>query len=241
MRIIVFKDKKAQGEAAASLFAAQIMRKADAVLGFATGSTPLDTYAALTGLYARGALDFSTVRSFNLDEYVGLPATHPQSYQRFMSENLFSKINMPSAHHCLPDGTAADPAAECARYEAAIAASGGIDLQLLGIGHNGHIGFNEPGNAFEQDTHVVTLTERTIEANTRFFASADEVPRQAISMGIGTIMRARGIVLIINGSDKAEITRDALTGPVTPKIQASILQFHQNVTVLLDEAAASKL
>lgn len=241
MRIIVCKDKKAQGEAAASLFAAQILRKADSVLGFATGSTPLGTYDALAGLYARGALDFSTVRTFNLDEYVGMDPAHEQSYFRFMVDNLFSKVNIPKENYVLPDGNAADVNAECAAYEKKIAAAGGIDLQLLGIGHNGHIGFNEPGDVFPMDTHVVGLTESTIEANKRFFASADDVPRQAMSMGIGTIMKAKGIVLVINGVEKADITLKALKGPVTPEIPASILQFHQNVTVVLDEAAASKL
>ena len=241
MRIIVCKDKKAQGEAAASLFAAQILRKANTVLGFATGSSPLGTYAALASQYERGALDFSTVRTFNLDEYVGMNPEHEQSYFRFMYDNLFSKVNIPKENYRLPDGNAKDLAAECARYEAEIEAAGGIDLQLLGIGHNGHIGFNEPDSIFPQDTHVVDLTESTIEANKRFFASANEVPRQAVSMGIGTIMRARGIVLVINGAEKADITKKALQGPVTPQVQASILQFHQNVTVILDEAAAAKL
>lgn len=241
MRIIVCKDKKAQGEAAASLFAAQILRKADSVLGFATGSTPLGTYEALAGLHARGALDFSTVRTFNLDEYVGMDPAHEQSYFRFMVENLFSKVNIPKGNYVLPDGNAADVQAECAAYEKKIAAAGGIDVQLLGIGHNGHIGFNEPDDVFAMDTHVVDLTQSTIEANKRFFASADDVPRQAISMGIGTIMRAKAIVLVINGAEKADITYKALKGPVTPAVPASILQFHRNVTVVLDAAAAAKL
>lgn len=241
MRVIVCKDKKAQGEAAASLFAAQILRKADAVLGLATGSTPLETYGELAAMHARGALDFSTVRTFNLDEYAGMDPAHEQSYYRFMMDNLFSKVNIPKGSCQLPNGNATDLQAECMRYEQAIAAAGGIDLQLLGIGHNGHIGFNEPGEDFPQETHVVTLTERTIEANQRFFASAADVPRQALSMGIGTIMKARGIVLIISGADKAEITAKALRGPVTPQVQASILQFHPNVTVVLDTAAAANL
>lgn len=241
MRIVVCRDKKAQGEAAASLFAAQILRKPDSVLGFATGSTPLDTYAALAKLHARGALDFAAVRTFNLDEYVGMDPAHEQSYFRFMYENLFSKVNIKAENYRLPDGNAADIGAECAAYEAAIETAGGIDLQLLGIGHNGHIGFNEPGEIFVEKTHCVTLSERTIEANKRFFASAAEVPKRAISMGIGTIMRARGIVLIINGADKAEIAARALAGAVTPAVPGSILQFHQNVTVILDPAAAAKL
>ncbi|MDL2319180.1 glucosamine-6-phosphate deaminase [Eubacteriales bacterium OttesenSCG-928-A19] len=241
MNVIICKDLKAQGKAAASLFAAQMLAKRDSVLGFATGSSPLGTYDALAGLHARGALDFSSVRTFNLDEYVGMDPAHEQSYRRFMTENLFSRVNMPADHYRLPDGLAKDLDAECAAYEQAIRDAGGIDMQLLGIGHNGHIGFNEPGDTFPDATHVVSLSERTIEANKRFFASADEVPRQAISMGIGTIMRARAIVLIIGGAEKADITRQALYGPVTPLVPASILQFHQHVTVVLDEAAASKL
>ncbi len=241
MRIVVCKDVTAQGEAAASLFAAQILRKKDSVLGFATGSTPIPTYAALAALCQRGAVDFANVRTFNLDEYVGMDPAHEQSYFRFMVENLFSKVNIKPENYCLPNGNAADVDAECARYEAAIGAAGGIDLQLLGIGNNGHIGFNEPADCFADATHAVDLTESTIEANKRFFASANDVPRRAMSMGIGTIMRANGIVLVISGAGKADITRQALTGPVTPQVPASILQFHKNVTVILDEAAAREL
>lgn len=241
MRIIVCKDKQTQGEAVASLFAAQILRKADSILGLATGSTPIPSYAALVALYERGVVDFSTVRSFNLDEYVGLPREHKESYDSFMRANLFSKVNMPEGNFRLPDGNAADPQAECAAYEKAIREAGGVDLQLLGIGHNGHIGFNEPADAFADATHLVTLAERTIEANTRFFASSAEVPRQAVTMGIGTIMRARGVVLVISGEDKADIAKAALQGPVTPAVPASVLQFHRHVTVVLDKAAAAKL
>ncbi|MCL1964649.1 MAG: glucosamine-6-phosphate deaminase [Firmicutes bacterium] len=241
MRIMVCRDKAAQGEAAASLFAAQILRKADSVLGFATGSTPLMTYAALAGLCERGAVDFSKARTFNLDEYVGMDPSHEQSYSRFMADNLFSKVNIPRENCQLPNGNAKDMDAECGRYEAAIEAAGGIDLQLLGIGHNGHIGFNEPSGHFARKTHCVTLTETTIEANKRFFASAGEMPRRALSMGIGTIMKARGIVLVIHGEDKADITAKAIRGPVTPSVPASILQFHPDVTVILDETAAAKL
>ena len=179
MRIMICKDKQSQAEAAASLFAAQILRKADSVLGFATGSTPLMTYAALAGLCDRGVLDFSRVRTFNLDEYAGFPPSHEQSYHRFMVENLFSKVNIPQGNYRLPAGDAKDIAAECADYEAAIEAAGGIDLQFLGIGHNGHIGFNEPADHFPGKTHCVTLTESTIEANKRNFASAADVPRRA--------------------------------------------------------------
>ena len=241
MKIHVYRDLEAQGKAAAALFAAQILKKPDSVLGFATGSTPLRTYAALADLYAQGALDFSRVHTFNLDEYVGMAREHEQSYFNFMYTNLFSKVNIPAENYRLPNGLAADIDRECAEYEAAIEAAGGIDLQFLGIGHDGHIGFNEPCGEFPKATHCVALTPITIEANKRFFASADEVPRRAISMGIGTIMRARGVVLVIYGADKAEITARALKGPVTPQVPASILQYHPNCTVLLDEAAAAEL
>ncbi len=241
MNIVVCKNQEIQGEAAACIFAAQVLRKPDSILGFATGSTPLCTYSALASLYQRGTLSFRNVRSYNLDEYVGLDPSHEQSYARFMEENLFSKIDIAKGNHHVPNGIAADVDAEASRYEAAIQAAGGIDLQLLGIGLNGHIGFNEPGDGFPNATHSVTLTESTIEANKRFFASADEVPRQALSMGIGTIMRAREIVLLISGEAKADITVAALRGPVTPKVPASILKLHSHVTVILDEAAAAKL
>lgn len=241
MHVILFQDMQQLGEAAGSLFAAQVLRKADSVLGFATGSSPLCTYASLSALYTRGAVDFSAVRTFNLDEYVGLPATHAQSYAYFMWQNLFSKINIKPVNCHLPNGMAEDLDAECENYEQQISDAGGVDLQLLGIGHNGHIGFNEPGDIFTEHTNCVSLTQRTIDANKRFFTSADDVPRRALSMGIGTIMRARGIVLIIYGADKAEITAQALKGPITPQVPASILRFHPNVTVLLDKAAAAAL
>lgn len=241
MRIVTFGDTQGLAAAASSLIGAQVLQKADSVLGFATGSSPLGTYAALAEDCQRGILDFSQVRTYNLDEYVGLPAEHPQSYAYFMRENFFSKINIKPENCHLPCGTAHDLDAECAGYERQINAAGGIDVQLLGIGHNGHIGFNEPSDVFPDATGCVELTERTIDANKRFFASVADVPRRALSMGIGTIMRARRIVLIIHGADKAEITALALKGPVTPRVPASILQFHPCVTVLLDTAAAAML
>lgn len=241
MRIITFQDKQDLGEAVAILFAAQVIQKADSVLGFATGSTPLETYAALAHFHQRGVLDFSAVRTYNLDEYVGLPAEHEQSYAYFMRKNLFSRINIKPENCHLPNGMADNLDAECASYERRIEADGGVDLQLLGIGHNGHIGFNEPGSIFQDETNCVSLTPETIDANKRFFASAEDVPRRAISMGIGTIMKARGIVLLIHGADKADICQRALCGPVTPQVPASILRYHPNVTVLIDQAAASKL
>ena len=223
------------------MFAAQILRKADCVLGLATGSTPLETYAALTAMYERGALDFGAVRSFNLDEYVGMKPDQEQSYFRFMYENLFSKVNIPQGNYFLPDGAAADVDAECARYEAAIEAAGGIDLQFLGLGHDGHIGFNEPADHFPLATHCVDLAEQTIEANKRFFASADDVPRRAISLGVGTIMRARRTLLIATGADKADAVYGLVRGAITPSLPASALRLHPHCVVLLDEEAASRL
>ena len=215
--------------------------KPDCVLGLATGSTPIGTYEQLVEKYKAGDLDFSAVKSVNLDEYKGLPRTNDQSYYYFMHEHLFDKVNIDSENTHLPDGTKEDSVKECAEYEEVIRSLGGVDLQLLGLGHNGHIGFNEPGSFFDGDTHCVDLTEMTIEANKRFFASADDVPRQAYTMGIGTIMRARKLLMIISGEDKADITAAALCGEVTPQVPASIIQFHPDVTVIADPAALSKV
>ena len=237
MHVHVYDSQRQTALAAASLFAATILSKPDAVLGLATGSTPLLLYRVLVDMQ----LDWRRVRTFNLDEYLGLAPDHPQSYHHFMWENLFRHVNIRPENVHIPDGLAADVPAFCADYEARIRAVGGIDLQLLGIGSDGHIGFNEPSSSLVSRTRIKTLTQRTRADNARFFASADEVPRRALSMGIGTIMRARGVVLVIYGADKAEITAKALKGPVTPEVPASILQFHPNCTVLLDEAAASRL
>lgn len=241
MEIVVCKDYNTLGERAAIMFAAQVTEKPESVLGFATGSSPLSTYAHLAKLCEEGAVDFSRVTTYNLDEYYGMGPTEEQSYRKFMNDNLFTKINIKLENTHVLDGLTADPDKECADYEKAIAAAGGIDMQLLGIGHDGHIGFNEPCGEFPGDTHLVTLVPMTLEANARFFKSVDEVPKQALSMGIGTIMRARKIVMVVNGADKAETVRKMVYGPVTPQLPASILQFHSNVTVFLDEAAASRL
>lgn len=241
MTVRVYKNAEAIGKAAASLFAATVIRKPDCVLGFATGSTPVPTYQALSELYRDGAVDFSGVTTYNLDEYVGLGHEHEQSYYYFMTDNLFRHINVPKENIHVLSGTAKDPAAECAAYDAAIDAAGGIDLQILGIGNNGHIAFNEPASTFAPTTHVVNLTESTIQANTRFFNNSDEVPRQALTMGIGSIMKARAIVIIATGAAKAEAVKAMLTGPVDPTCPASVLQLHPDVTVMLDEAAASLL
>lgn len=226
---------------AANIISAQIIAKPDCVLGLATGSTPIGTYEKLVKRYKKGDLDFSQVRTVNLDEYKGLTRDNDQSYYYFMHEHLFNHVNIPEESTNVPDGTASDGDSECVRYEALIRELGGQDLQLLGLGHNGHIGFNEPSDSFAKTTHCVDLQERTIEANKRFFASADDVPKQAYTMGIGTIMQAKKILIIASGEDKADIIRDAFFGPVTPRVPASILQFHPDVTLVADAAALSKI
>ncbi len=234
----VYEDAKSACEAGAVLMAAEILKRDDCVLGLATGSTPIPTYEKLVSMYQAGILDFSNVRSFNLDEYVGIDYANPVSYHAFMNENLFSKVNMKQENIHLPDGCTDE---DGARYDKAIREAGGVDIQLLGIGRNGHIGFNEPCDCFPIGTHVVTLTESTIQANARFFSSADEVPRKAISMGIGNIMSARAVLLIATGADKADAVYRTICGPVTPQVPASVLQLHPCCTILLDKAAASKL
>lgn len=239
MIVHVFENAAQVARAAAALFTAQILKKPDSVLGLATGSTPIDTYQELIRLHKDGILDFSRVTTFNLDEYVGLPADHEQSYDYFMRQQLFSHINIKSTH--LPSGIAPDMTQECRDYEELIKQAGGIDLQLLGIGNNGHIGFNEPNDHFVYSTNRVKLAESTIKANRRFFDSEDQVPREALSMGIGTIMQAKSILMICLGEGKAEVVEKMINGPVDPKVPASILRTHHHVTVLLDQAAASKL
>lgn len=241
MRIIVAKDYKDMSRKAANIISAQIITKPDCVLGLATGSSPIGTYDQLVEWYEKGDLDFSKVSSVNLDEYRGLDHSHDQSYYYFMHEHLFDRVNIDPANTNVPDGTEPDAEKECKRYEELIASYGGVDLQLLGLGHNGHIGFNEPAPVFDKATHCVDLTESTIEANKRFFASADDVPKQAYTMGIGTIMKAKKILVVVSGADKADIVAKAFYGDVTPEVPASVLQFHPDVTVVVDEAAASKL
>lgn len=229
------------GKLAADVFEAVIKEKPDCVIGLATGSTPLPLYRELIAREKAGQIDFSAVHSANLDEYKGLAPDHPQSYRKFMQDNLFDHISIKPENTKVPDGLAEDVQAMCEAYEAQIEAWGGIDLQLLGIGHDGHIGFNEPEDHFPGITHEVELTEMTREANKRFFNSIDEVPTAAFTMGIGTVMAARKIVMVITGKDKAEIARAAFRGPVTPQVPASILQFHPDVTLIVDEAAAALL
>ena len=225
---------------AANIISAQVIMKPDCVLGLATGGTPVGTYEKLVERYNEGDLDFSEVTSVNLDEYRGLPKEHPESYWSFMHKNLFDKVNIrPEAIH-LPDGTNPDAADACKKYNEIIHSVGGIDLQLLGLGPNGHIGFNEPGKAFELETHCVDLTEATIEANKRFFdGNVDLVPKQAYTMGIRTIMQARKVLMVVNGAGKAEIVKKAFFGPVTPEVPASILQLHPDFILVADEEALS--
>jgi len=241
LRIQTYDTPQQVGAAAAILIGAQLLRKPDSVLGLATGSSPVPTYRELIRLYREGVLDFSRATTFNLDEYCRLPVEHPCSYHRFMREELFSHVNLPQERTHIPDGTAGDIAAECARYDQAIAAAGGIDLQLLGIGRNGHIGFNEPSDQFVYGCHVVKLTQSTIEANRRFFASEAEVPREAVSLGVGSIMNADNVLLIATGGDKAEAVRKAIREDIDPGTQASILRTHPSVIFLLDRAAAAQL
>lgn len=239
MNIIKAKDYEDLSRKAANIIAAQVILKPDCVLGLATGSSPLGTYKNLIEGYNKGDLDFSNVKSVNLDEYRGLTKDNDQSYYYFMHNNLFKHININPDNTNVPDGTEADADKACSDYNAIIDSMGGVDIQLLGIGHNGHIGFNEPADEFPKLTHCVDLQESTIEANKRFFASIDDVPRQAYTMGIQTIMRAKKVLLIASGADKAEIMKKALFGPVTPQVPASILQMHNDCTIVADEAALS--
>ena len=217
---------------AANLISAQIIIKEDSVIGLATGSTPLGIYRTLVRWYEKSDLDFSNVRTVNLDEYCGIPFHDPHSYHYFMETHLFSKINIKKTNTHIPNGMAADIQQECRRYDALIDSLGGIDIQLLGIGHNGHIGFNEPSNTFSKNTTCITLSENTIQSNSRFFETASEVPRTAITMGMQSIMCSRKIILVSNGKDKADIIRKTMEGPITPSIPASILQLHPDATIL---------
>ena len=241
MKIYKAKDYKDMSRKAANIISAQVIMKPNCVLGLATGSTPIGTYDQLVEWYNKGDLDFSEVTTVNLDEYKGLPRTNDQSYYYFMHQHLFDRVNIDPERTNVPNGMEPDAEKECGRYEELIRSLGGVDLQLLGLGHNGHIGFNEPGEAFEKETHCVDLTESTIEANKRFFASADDVPKQAYTMRIKTIMQAKKILIVVNGENKADIVERAFFGPVTPEVPASILQLHNDVTLVGDEAALAKI
>lgn len=241
MRIIAAKDYEHMSRQAANLISAQVILKPDSVLGLATGSSPIGTYQQLIEWYKKGDVDFSRVRSVNLDEYVGLDLSSDQSYVYFMRYNFFDHINIDLANTNVPCGVNPNAEEECARYDALIRNYGGIDLQLLGLGPNGHIGFNEPDDAFPKGTHKVALTDATIQANKRFFEKEEDVPRYAYTMGIRDIMQARRVVMVVSGAGKAEIVKQAFRGPITPRVPASILQLHQDFTLVADEAALSAL
>ena len=239
MKIYQEKDYDALSRRAANLISAEVIRKPDCVLGLATGSTPVGTYRQLSAWNQKGDFSFKDVRTVNLDEYLGLPPTHDQSYRYFMQENLFDKIDIPFEHTHVPDGMAADPEQECRRYDELVRSLGYADLQLLGLGRNGHIGFNEPGDCFRKETHVVELTQNTIEANARFFENEAAVPKKAITMGIGCIMAARCVLLVASGANKAEAVYRTVCGPIPPQCPASILQLHNDVVIVGDEEALS--
>lgn len=241
--MVIYKatDYKDMSRKAANIISAQVIMKPNCVLGLATGSTPIGTYDQLVEWYQKGDLDFSAVTSVNLDEYKGLSHDSDQSYYYFMHKHLFDRVNINPDQTHVPNGMEPDSAVECQRYEDLIHSLGGVDLQLLGLGNNGHIGFNEPEEAFETVTHCVNLTQSTIDANARFFATKKEVPTQAYTMGIKTIMQAKKILVVVNGEGKADIVKRAFFGPVTPSVPASILQMHNDVTLVGDAAALSKI
>ena len=239
MRVIITVNYEEMSKKAAEIVKKQIKEKPNTVLGLATGSTPLGMYKHLIEMYKRGEIDFSNVITFNLDEYIGLSPDHPQSYHYFMFHNFFNHINIKKENVHIPNGIAEDLEEECRKYEEEIEKAGGIDLQILGIGINGHIGFNEPDESIETKTHVVTLTEKTINANKRFFKSAEEVPRKAITMGLGSIMKAKKIVLLASGKNKAEAIKETIKGQLTTKVPATVLALHPDVTIIIDKEAAS--
>lgn len=235
MNFITVKSYDELSARAAAIICAQVVLKPNCTLGLATGSSPLGTYARMAEKYRAGEVDFSRVTSINLDEYVGLDGSHDQSYRYFMNENLFRHINIDLKNTYVPDGRAEDVKHECEAYDALIESVGGIDLQLLGIGLDGHIGFNEPDTFFEKETHKVELDPSTIEANARFFESRDDVPRYALTMGMGGIMGAKRVLLIANGKAKKDIVEKSFFGPITPAVPASILQLHPDLTVIYSE------
>ena len=241
MVICKASDYKDLSRKAANIIAAQMILKPDCTLGLATGSSPVGTYEQLIERFKDGDLDFSRITSVNLDEYKGLAPDNDQSYRYFMNTNLFNHVNVDKAHTFVPDGLEPDAEKACREYDEIIENVGGIDLQLLGLGHNGHIGFNEPADSFSKGTNCVDLTESTIEANKRFFESEADVPRQAYTMGIRTIMLAKKILVVVSGKDMAEILKKVVCGPVTPEVPASVLQLHPDVTIVADSEACSLL
>lgn len=241
MNVLIFDTEEQIGIAAGNYMCGQVLQKPDSVLGLATGSTPLKPYGQMIDLYKKGVVDFSKVTTFNLDEYVNLDVNDKNSYHSFMHENLFDHINIPEGSINFLNGNASDPEKECEEYENKIKKAGGIDIQLLGIGSNGHIAFNEPSDCFQRWSHVVNLKESTVKDNSRFFKSIEEVPTQAVTMGIGSIMQAKKILIIAIGENKAKAIKQLINGNVTPQCPASVLQFHTDVTLMLDRSAASLL
>ena len=241
MNVLVYDNEEQIGIAAGNYMCGQVLAKPDSVLGLATGSTPLKPYGHMIKLYEQGAVDFSKVTTFNLDEYCKLDVNDINSYHRFMHDNLFNHINIPEENINFLNGNAEDPEDECKAYEEKIKKAGGIDIQLLGIGSNGHIAFNEPSDSFQRWSHVVAHKESTIKDNSRFFKSIDEVPTHAVTMGIGSIMQAKRILIIAIGENKAKAIKQLIDGDVTPQCPASVLQFHTDVTLMLDQGAASLL
>ncbi|NEZ48030.1 glucosamine-6-phosphate deaminase [Clostridium niameyense] len=241
MKIIVVDNYDEMSKKGADIIASQVILKSNSILGLATGDTPLGIYERLIDMHKKGDVDFSEVRTFNLDEYYKLKEEDPQSYHYFMDNNLFNHINIKRENINIPNGNAEDIEKECANYDNKIYEFGGIDVQILGIGVNGHIGFNEPDSKFEAKTHLVKLKEKTIESNSRLFNSIDEVPTKAVSMGMKTIMQSKKIVLLASGKVKAEAILKAVKGDISPEVPASILQLHNDVTVIIDKEAASLL
>lgn len=241
MKIMSASDYGSMSRKAANIISAQVILFPNSVLGLATGATPLGIYRQLIDWYQKGDIDFSKTRTVNLDEYCGLPADNSQSYHYYMHSNFFDQVNIPDENINIPNGIAEDIDSECERYDKLITELGGIDLQVLGIGNTGHIGFNEPDESFDKTTHCVKLKQRTIEANSKFFENPNQVPKYAITVGIKAIMQAKKLLLVANGSGKAEILYRALLGPVTPSIPASILQLHPDVTVVATEDALAQI
>ena len=241
IKFVLANDYDDMSRKAADIISAQITSKPDCVLGLATGSTPVGIYACLAEKYNNGELDFTHITSLNLDEFKGLSHDDKNSYYHYMYSNLFSRVNIDLNKAFVPDGIIENADEACEKYERIIISTGGIDLQLLGLGHNGHIGFNEPSDVFPKRTHLVNLAESTISANSRFFADKNDVPKQAYTMGIQNIMEAKKILLAVSGTDKADIVRKAFFGDITPAVPASILQLHQDVTVVGNEVAFSKI
>ena len=239
MKILKTQNYQDMSRKAANIISAQIILNSESVLGLATGSSPIGVYEQLIDWNHKGDVDFSSIKTVNLDEYQGLNKTDKQSYYYFMHKRLFEHVNIRLENTHIPDGMEEDARKECAHYEDVIKSLGGVDLQLLGLGHNGHIGFNEPADVFEEVTHCVELTQNTIDVNKRFFSSEEAVPKKAYTMGIGTIMRAKKILVVVSGEDKAQALKDTICGPISPKVPGTILRLHSDVTIVADEAAMS--